>query len=628
MKNICLGTAGHVDHGKTSLIYRLTGHHTSRLKEEISRGITIELGYAPLVLSNGQQIGIVDVPGHERFIRTMLVGATCLDVVLLVIAADEGVMPQTREHLDILKLLGVTRGIVVLTKVDMVDEEWMQLVREDVSEFLQDSPFCDAPVSEVSSVTGQGIPELLSMLEQICLDAKERPSTGVSRFAIDRVFIKSGFGTVVTGAVWGGVIRVGDTMELLPAGKQVRVRSLQFHGASLEEAFAGQRIAVNLANVEKEFAERGSWLSAPGAMRESKRIDVYLELLKSAQKMTQNSRVHVHHGTMEAIARVKLLGRDVLLPGESCFVQLQLDEPLATLPGDRVVLRHFSPMVTIGGGAVVEPTAYRHKGRDLKDSVTRLEALHSGDHERMLLASCPKKVRFWEMQDIASILHISEKEARELSESMIEKGMLVAISERYFYPKSRFEQICEEINSWFKEYFKQWPMRFDVAKSEVAQIHFSDIDQKQRRALFSYLDGTGLFKQDESTIKPIDWQPALTDAQMRVIDAVRQYYAQTPLNPPLWSEAVSELKIPYQGEFLQWLLRTGEMVWVTDSLLFTRTALNDAEATLRENTGSGGFLLAEARDYIQTPRKVTQIILEYFDNVKITHWDGERRHWR
>ena len=628
MKHVVLGTAGHVDHGKTSLVHRITGHNTDRLKEEVSRGITIELGFAPFTLRNGQRVGIVDVPGHERFIKNMLAGATGIDIVLLVIAADEGIMPQTREHLDILRLLGVDRGIVVLTKIDMIDNEWLQLVREDVSEFLQGSPFCESPIVEISSVTGQGIPELLDVIEKFCETVKERPATGVCRLAVDRVFTMSGFGTVVTGTLWGGSIKQGDSLELLPARKQVRVRSLQVHGEKQDEAFAGQRVAVNLANVEKEFAERGSWLATPGALRESRRVDIRLSLLDGAPKMAQHTRVRVHHGTTEVLARVKLLDADVLLPGESCFVQLELEEPLSTLAGDRVVLRHYSPMFTIGGGTVLEPGATRHKGRVLEDSVARLEALHSGDNKQMLIAAWAKKVRFWELSDIVSALQISDEEARQLTEKMVADNDLLAITDKYFYPKNLADRLCEKLTNWLSEYFAQWPMRFGVAKSEVAQIHFPDMDQKQQRALFSYLDKTSLFEQDETSLWPAGWQPKLNEKQLRVVDAVRQLYAQSPFSPPPWSEAVSALKIPDQGEILQWFLRSGEMVRVADNVVFMQSALNEAESILRAKSGSGGFTLAEARDFLETPRKFAQIIVEYFDLVKLTHWDGQKRFWR
>ena len=630
MKHIVLGTAGHVDHGKTTLVHRLTGYNTDRLKEEIQRGITIELGFAPFVLPNGQRIGIVDVPGHERFIKNMLAGATGIDLFMLVIAADEGVMPQTREHIDILRLLGVSRGVVVLTKTDMVDDDWLELVREDVKEYLRDGPFGDAPLAEVSSVTGKGIPELLDAVSELCKQIPQRPSTGVLRLAVDRVFTMAGFGTVVTGTLWGGVIRKGDTLELVPSRKQARVRSLQVHGEKREEAFAGERVAVNLTGVEKVYVERGSWLTAPGALQDSKRMDIRLELLAGAPEMTQRARVHVHHGTAEALARVKLLDRDALAPGESCFAQLELEEPMSALPGDRIVMRFYSPMFTIGGGTVLDASASRHKSRFLSDDLTRLEAMHSGDPKKILLASMSVDGRPWQLADIMSCLQIDAREAEGFAGALVDSFELLALADGYYLSKGQAEKLCDRLLSWLREYFIRWPMRYGASKKEVAQALFTRLDIKQQRALFSYMETTESFRQDERTIWPEGWQPELGGRRGEIIDSVRGMYSGAPFAPPPWSEAVAALDIPLgeQDEYLQWFLRDGALVRLSDDVVYMRGALDEAEKILRSNSPGGSFSLAEARDLLGTTRKYANQISEYFDAVKLTSWDGERRHWR
>ena len=629
MKHIVLGTAGHVDHGKTTLVHCITGHNTDRLKEEISRGITIELGFAPFTLPNGQRVGVVDVPGHERFVKNMLAGATGIDLFMLIIAADEGVMPQTREHIDILRLLGVDRGVVVLTKIDAVDEEWLELVREDVSDYLSGGPFGGAPIVEVSSITRKGIPELLEAVCELCAQLPERSSAGVVRLAVDRVFTMSGFGTVVTGTLWNGVIKQGDILELLPSRKQARVRSLQVHGEKRDEAYAGERVAVNLTGVERDFVERGSWLTTPGALKENWRVDIRLELLDEAPEMTQRARVHVHHGTTEVLARVKLLDRDSLPGGESCYAQLELEEPLSALPGDRLVLRFYSPMFTIGGGTVLDPSAARHRRRRLQEGLNRLEALHSGDPKQILLASMTKDGLPWQLGDITSCMQTGADDARALAEALCEDGLLLPLADGFFFPSESMDGLCGKLKKWLGEYFDKWPMRFGAPRKEVAQALFPKMDQKQQRAVFQHMEGTGFFEQDEKTIWPAGWKPAISDEQTKVIEAVRELYALTPYSPPAWADAAAELGIPAksQAAYLQWFISSGEMIRLSEEILYTRIALEEIEKILRA-AFPDGYTLAEARDKLGTNRNAAQRVAEYFDLIKLTYWDRERHFWR
>ena len=628
-KRIIMGTAGHVDHGKTALVRYMTGVNTDRLKEEQSRGITIELGFAPFDLPDGQRIGIVDVPGHEKFIRNMLAGTTGIDLVLFVIAADEGVMPQTREHMDILRLLGVTRGIVVLTKIDLVDEEWLELVREDVAEYLKTSPLKDAPVAEVSSVTGEGVENLIRLIGEKCAEVPSRPSRGACRLAIDRAFTMAGFGTVVTGTLWSGSIRVGDTLELLPAGKQVRVRSLQVHGEKREEVQAGERVAVNLPGVEKETAERGGWLITPGAMAESRRMDIRLELLPDAPEMANHARVHVHHGTAEALARVKLLDREALQPGESCYAQLELESPMAMLAGDRMIFRFYSPLFTIGGGTVLDASASKHRRRNLEEELTRLHALQSGDPGQILVSAMKKDGQPWPLSRMAAQLSAGEAEAAELASSLAAAGALAALPDGYYMEASALDSLTEKLRGWLGDYFGKYPLRAAVPKKEAAQTLFPRTELKQQRALFTYWENAALLTQDETGILPFGWEPKPDGAQQAIIEQVRGLYGQEPLSPPRWSEAVSELKIPekQQGEILSWFLNRGELVRLSDDAIYTRAALADAEQNLRSGTAEQSFTLAEARDILGCPRKTAQQIMEYFDLMKLTRWDGEKRHW-
>ena len=365
MKHVIIGTAGHVDHGKTLLIKALTGIDTDRLVEEKKRGITIELGFAQQDWPDGTQAGIVDVPGHERFIRNMLAGAGGVDLAMLVIAADDGVMPQTVEHLNILTLLGIKDGLIVITKADTVDPEWLEMMREEIREKTEGSFLEGKPIVAVSAYTGQGIPELKEMLRRLVREAEEKSLRIPFRLPIDRVFSVEGFGTVVTGTLIEGAVNEGDLAELIPSGAQTRIRNLQVHGKNVETAYAGQRVAINLAGLKKEDIQRGNSVAKPGSVRVSRMLDVRLQNLRDSGRIIKNdSQVHLFHGAAELLAKVVLFGQDELKPGESCYAQLRLTETIATKNGDRFVIRFFSPLETIGGGVILDDQPRRHKRSD------------------------------------------------------------------------------------------------------------------------------------------------------------------------------------------------------------------------------------------------------------------------
>ena len=628
MKNIILGTAGHVDHGKTSLVKYLTGVDTDRLKEEKTRGITIELGFAPLVLPDGQRVGIVDVPGHEKFIKNMLAGSTGIDIVLFVIASDEGVMPQTREHMDILKLLGVKRGVIALTKSDLVDVEWLELVREEVEEFISGCPLENAPIIPISSVTGEGIDELLDAVGAMCRDVSVRSSEGNFRLAIDRSFIMSGFGTVVTGTVWGGSIKSGDLIEVFPKKLQARVRSLQVHGEKREAAFAGERAAINLRGLEKSSAERGGWIAAPGVLSESYRIDVSLDSLKNSPVITQRMRVHMHHGTVDALARVILLGRDNLEPRNSCFAQLELESPLPTLPGDKFVLRFYSPMFTIAGGTVLDPAATKHNKRSIQNVIHRLEALSSGDPLKILPISITESRRLWTLENIQNLLRNYGADATSIVENMLASEKLVRIADEFYYPAQALETLCGEIKDHIIKHQRQHPLRFGVLKKELVQELAPAMDKKEQKALFIFLELSGGFQQDDKIIATRGWEPAITEKQQEIIDAVLQEYSGAGFMPPLWSELTSTRSLPEaeKDAMLFWFLRSGNLVKLADDVVYSSEILKRAEEKLRE-TGKA-FSLAEARDILGTSRKYAQQLCDHFDNTGITYWDGVNHFWK
>jgi len=383
MKQVILGTAGHIDHGKTSLIKALTGIDTDRLKEEKERGITIELGFAHLELPGGQLLGIVDVPGHEKFVKNMVAGATGIDLVALIIAADEGVMPQTKEHLEICQLLNIRHGLVILTKIDMVEPDWLELVREDVTSYLSETFLAGSPIVEVSSVTEEGIEELVKVLDTLVKDVPERDVGYFFRLPIDRVFTMKGFGTVITGTTVSGRINTGDEVTIYPQGLSSRIRGIQVHNREVNEVRAGLRTAINLQSVEKSQIQRGNVLGAKDSLRSTYMVDVLLELLPSApRKLKNRGKVRFHTGTSEIISSVILLDRDELDPGDSCFAQIRLEQPTAILPHDRYVLRSYSPVRAIGGGEILNALPRKRK-RFSQATLTELELLSTGDLDQV-----------------------------------------------------------------------------------------------------------------------------------------------------------------------------------------------------------------------------------------------------
>ncbi|HEX9080186.1 MAG TPA: selenocysteine-specific translation elongation factor, partial [Desulfuromonadaceae bacterium] len=389
MKHLILGTAGHIDHGKTALVKALTGIDTDRLKEEKERGITIELGFAHLELENGIQLGIVDVPGHERFIRSMVAGVGGMDLVVLVIAADEGIMPQTREHLEICQLLGVKKGLVALTKSDLVDNDWLDLVSEEVRDYLNGTFLEGASVIPVSSRTGAGLADLKEALAALAAVVPEKESEGPFRLPVDRVFTITGFGTVVTGTLLSGGIAVGDEVEILPSGRTCRVRGIQTHGSKEERAVAGQRVAINLQGVEHSEVGRGDVVAPAHEFRTTRAVDARLDYLPSAPgELRHRATLRLHSATYEVPAQVILLDRDTLKPGETASVQLRLKAPVLLLPGDPFVVRAYSPQATVGGGRVLDPAPPRRRRRS-DTAQALLTALNDGTDEekvRLLVA--------------------------------------------------------------------------------------------------------------------------------------------------------------------------------------------------------------------------------------------------
>ncbi|MEW6770814.1 MAG: selenocysteine-specific translation elongation factor [Bacillota bacterium] len=629
LKYVTIGTAGHVDHGKTQLIKALTGIDTDRLKEEKERGISIELGFAYLDLPSGVRAGIVDVPGHERFIKNMLAGVGGIDIVLLVVAADEGVMPQTREHMDIVQILGIDRGVVALTKTDLVDEEWLGLVRDELREYLSRTSLAGAPVIPVSAVTGEGLPELVNALDQLVQVVQEKPAAGPVRLPIDRVFTIAGFGTVVTGTLISGTIKEGDSLEVLPEDVTVRVRSLQVHKVKTGAARAGQRVAVNLAGLEREAVGRGSVLATPGVFAPSTLIDARVFLLPSAPALKNRARVRLHVGTAEVMGRVVLLERDELAPEASCYAQLILEEPVVTGRRDRFVLRSVSPLSTIGGGVVLEPVARRHR-RFRPEVIAYLQTLEAGSPAEKVAQHLRAVGKPVEEDAVAAAVGLERETVAAVVEELAGAGEIKTIAaenQRFLYDAVAYRDLQEKVRKLLRAYHRDHPLREGYPREELRSRLLPDLSGRVFQALLQALAGDGMVRLQPQVVAAADFTGEPSPAAARVLERLAEVYRQAGFQPPNWADAAAQAGVPEgAAEYLAYLLRAGTLVKVGEDLFFHREALQEIEekvvAALRER---GEITVGEVRDLLNTSRKYALPLLEYFDAKRVTRRVGDKR---
>ncbi len=631
MKHFIIGTAGHVDHGKTALVKAITGTDTDRLREEKERGISIELGFASLLLPGGHRAGIVDVPGHERFIKNMLAGVGGIDLVLLIIAADEGVMPQTREHLDIIQLLQVDKGVVVLTKIDLVDSEWLELVREEVRGFLAETALAEAPLVAVSSVTGEGFPELLAAIEKVAREVKPKSVEGPVRLPVDRVFSVTGFGTVVTGTLLAGVLRVGEQVEILPQGVLTRVRSLQVHGEKEETAGAGQRVAVNLAGVDVEQVSRGSVVARYKSLVPSHYLDVRLFLLKSAGKNLRNrARVRFYLGTKEALGRVKLLDFEELEPGGRAYAQLELEENVVAAKGDPFVIRSYSPMRTIGGGLVIDPAPRKHK-RFRPEVIAALSIMEKGSPEDLLEQYLINAATPNGLNEIAGGTGLLDDEINQTICRLIEQRKVRKVSGEgrdYFMAEVVYRKWAGEITGLLNTYHRDFPLREGYPKEELRSRRFPALNNKVFQFVLQNMEREGILQNFPQTLALPSFIPQPAPDQAELIKQVEQQINESGFQPPFWSEVCKKagLKDALAQEALQYLLKQGVLVKLGDDLYFHRDALAEARRRVAAYLAEKGELsVGETRDLLGTSRKFTLPLLEYFDRAKLTRRVGDKR---
>lgn len=631
MKHVIIGTAGHVDHGKSLLIKSLTGIETDRLREEKERGISIELGFASLTLPSGRRAGIVDVPGHERFIKNMLAGVGGIDLVLLVIAADEGVMPQTREHFDILQLLQVKSGIVVITKTDLVDPDWLDLVKEEVREFLEGTTLENAPLIPVSSITKEGIDQLIQTIDELVEGVEERPAVGQVRLPVDRVFSVTGFGTVVTGTMVSGKLSAGDEVVIMPTKITSRVRGLQVHSNKVDSARAGQRVAVNLTGVEVEEIERGNVVSSMGALTPSYRLDAKMHLLNNAEKPLQHrARIRLHIGTDEILGRIILLDRDELLPGDDAYVQFHLEETAVAGKGDRFVIRTYSPMHTIGGGAVIDAAPKRHK-RFKPEVIEELATKEKGTPEELVLQYLAGEQVPATIADMVDGTKLSTEQTEKALHKLAEQNSVKLINsdgKTLAVYTNRYLHWSGEITGNVEEYHKKYPLREGYPKEELRSRMFSKQSTKVFQTLLQALHHEGVINLHPQTVSLPGFTGEPTGRAGAVLKQMEDLLTDNGFQPPSWKEVLKQVGLtPEQGqEYLAHLIRVDKVRKITEDIYFHTKTLDLARekivAYLRKHES---ISVGQTRDLLQTSRKYSMPLLEYFDRERITRRVGDDR---
>ena len=629
MKHVVIGTAGHIDHGKTSLVKALTGTDTDRLKEEKERGITIELGFAELILDN-IHAGIVDVPGHERFVKNMLAGVGGIDLVILIVAADEGVMPQTREHLSICRLLGIKTGLIVLTKTDLVEPEWIELVTDDIQDFVKDTFLEDKPIVPVSAHTGDGLENLLDALRMIANQTPAKSETGIFRIPIDRVFTMRGFGVVITGTLFSGSVAVGEQVEVYPKALQARVRGLQVHGESVEKSTAGLRTAVNLQGLERTEVVRGDIVGHRGELKTTYMLDVHLEHLADAPRpLKTRNRIRFHAGTAEIMGRISLIGRDALEPGESSFAQIRLEEPIVVLPRDRFVIRSYSPIITIGGGEILDIMPRKHR-RLRSSSRDHLKSLYQGDEtERLLILLRNSRLNGVELADLTGRLTLKPSDIQKTIQELSGQGEVQIIDQANFFSMStaHFNTAQKNILSFLSEYHAENPLRPGAPREEV-RGKVGDIHEKIFAAALKHLSESNEIAENGAILRLASHSVEIDETLGEVKTKLESVFKNAHFQPPAVEDAFARCdgKGNSNQNALQILIDEGALLRLKDNIVYHRHALREAENLLKEHLSRNNEITAaEFRDLLGITRKHAIPLLEYFDTARITLRLGDIR---
>jgi selenocysteine-specific elongation factor len=637
--DIIVGTAGHIDHGKTALVKALTGVDADRLPEEKRRGITIDIGFAELDLGT-VRIGFVDVPGHEKFVKNMLAGASGIDLVALVIAADSGVMPQTREHFEICRLLETKSGLIVLTKNDLVDEELLELVKLEVSELIENSFLENAPVIAVSAKTGDGIAELKQTLQKLALEIPARKNETVARLPVDRSFSVKGFGAVVTGTLVSGEISETSEMEILPTGKKVRVRGLQTHGKSVKTVNAGQRAAVNLGGIENAELERGMILTAGNVLRPTQIFDARIEVLKDAKRgLKSRQRVRVHVGTLEALARVLVLNEtNEITKGEKDFVQLRLEVPVAAIPGERFIIRSYSPQITIAGGKILDALATKHRRKDVFNVRKYLADLVEAEIEN----NKAKQIKYFLESANEGGLTVADLQARTgwldeilkkaIAENVVKKAIVEA--DKFYVARTPFENLKSKTLSEIENHHRREPLSKGILRETLREKIFAHLAPEIFKTTLVHLEKDGKISAERDFVRATAHSQELSPDEMKVRKKLLEIYARAKLEVPTLENALNEstgdtkLLREHARKIFQLILNSGEIVKVTEDFYFSKNVIVELISKIKNFASKSSDRLIDVaafKDIAGVSRKYAIPLLEYFDREKITRRAGDKR---
>jgi len=631
-----IGTAGHVDHGKSKLVEALTGIDPDRLKEEKEREMTIDLGFAWFTLPSGEPVGIVDVPGHRDFIENMLAGVGGIDAALFVVAADEGVMPQTREHLAILDLLGVKGGVVALTKTDLVeDEEWLELVQIDVAELLEGTVLADAPIVPVSAKTGQGLQTLVEELDRLLENAPPRSDLGRPRLPIDRVFTIAGFGTVVTGTLIDGHLQVGQEVEILPRGLKARVRGLQTHKQKIERAVPGSRVAINLTGVSKDEVRRGDVVTIPGWLKPTTLIDVHLRYLASAPRpLRHNAPLKFFSGSAEVMARARLLDSEIIPPGGEGWVQLRLAQPVALVRGDRFIVRQPSPAATVGGGEVIDPHPGRRHRRFRPEVIARLETLARGSPAEVLLQSLETS-QPCQIRDLIERSGLAMEEAGRALQELLDDQQVLILDSRiektpdaqyliasnpYLISAAGWERLSGKLITALRDYHQRHPLRQGMPREELkSQLRLST---KLLNEVVSRAASENKLVDEEATLRLPEHRVRFSADQERQVQKLLAAFRKSPYTPP----SVADSEAMVGTEVLNALVQQGRLVQVSEDVLFLRETYEEmVERVIEHIKEEGTITVAQVRDMFAASRKYALALMEHLDERKVTKRVGDER---
>ena len=611
MKNIIVGTAGHIDHGKTTLIKALTGRNTDRWEEEQRRGITIDLGFTYFDLKNGDRVGIIDVPGHEKFINNMVAGVVGMDLVLLVVAADEGIMPQTREHMDILGLLGIKKSILVINKCDLVDEEWLELVEEEIQEELEGTFLEGAPVVKVSAATGQGLDELTDTIQQLMSDEVVAKDTQtIPRLPIDRAFTLSGFGTIITGTLISGTITREDVLEMYPIGKECKIRNIQVHGQNQDKCYAGQRVAINLSNVKKKEIRRGCVLAPKNSMKNTDLLDVKLKVLEDSMRiLTNHERLHLYTGTSEILCRAVLLDKEQIGPGEEGLVQLRLEEEIAVKRGDRFVVRFYSPMETIGGGIVLEPNPVRKKRFDAQ-AIEELKKKESGSlGDVMELQIKEHGDTMITLAELAKVMAHSVDELKEYLEELEESGTIFVFpmkKDTYLWHRDSEFAVRQKIEETLQKYHSEHPYRYGMKKAEIHNTFLKKIKPNIFDAYIERMTGENVYGRREEYLSLPGYEVPKDAMYLQTEKLIEDTFEKAGYDFVRFSE-IDFGKIPRQTaeDVVLMMIDEGKVLRINEEMFTMKHLMDEAKEKIQNHLKEENLItIAQVRECSQQAERV------------------------